>query len=302
MRNDLVPHIQVPDSFKSYLNTIETQINTLPKEAFLPWSCWVCEELWQQSQLQITHFFEENEIQLFQDILNYLWQMVDEAITPDLNTLSSYYLSLQNIDESYLDETDPDEKVLYELIVSLDHLLQCSLKTQYNCALPLSQALIDVIDVCLQLEDKDILTPEGFANASVQNEIKAQLYMIWELRNYGLKSDQKHLFRNGKFPQLNREKVIAIVETYRENYPSSDYTFTELQFVTKWKDVQGNMAWILTAEGELFGEHKHCLYVVSDETQRVAYIIDEFGGIHSPYPLPKPKKKKRIHGVRTTDY
>ncbi|AVM50550.1 hypothetical protein [Capnocytophaga sp. oral taxon 878] len=300
--NDFVPNIKVPESFKAFLNTIETEIATIPEKGSLSWGCWMCEELWQQSQLQIHQFFKENEIKLFKNILSYLWQIVDGKATKTLHSLLDYYQTLQTVDTLHLDLPDPDERVVYELVASLKSMLQYAIDPENNCALQLSKAVISVIDTRLQIEDKDIYTPEGFADAALQNELKAQLYMVWMLQKYKhIKSFDKHLFRNGNFPKLNREKVIAIVEAYRQNYPSLQKdALTHLQFTPSW-DIEG-LVWILTSEYELFGELREYWYVVSDKTAQVAYLFNEYGDKNLHIIPPKPKKKKRIHGVRTIDY
>ena len=59
----------------------------------------------------------------------------------------------------------------------------------------ISQSIINVIDIMLQDEDKDILSKEGFQDALVQNEVKAQFEMISLLKEKKLTSEFKHWLR-----------------------------------------------------------------------------------------------------------
>jgi len=59
----------------------------------------------------------------------------------------------------------------------------------------ISQSIINVIDIMLQDEDKDILSKEGFQDALVQNEINAQFEMISLLKEKKLTSEFKHYLR-----------------------------------------------------------------------------------------------------------
>ena len=43
------------------------------------------------------------------------------------------------------------------------------------------------------------------------------------------------------------------------------------------EDVEGDKAWIVTGEFELFGEIREFFYVISDQTGEVAYTFDELG-------------------------
>ena len=55
---------------------------------------------------------------------------------------------------------------------------------------------MNVIDIMLQDEDKDILSKEGFQDTLVQNEIKTQFEMISLLKEKKLTSEFKHYLRN----------------------------------------------------------------------------------------------------------
>ena len=54
-------------------------------------------------------------------------------------------------------------------------------------------------------------------------------------------------------------------------------------------DVEGDKAWIVTGEFELFGEIREFFYVISDQTGEVAYTFDELGNRdpHIERPMPK---------------
>lgn len=42
-------------------------------------------------------------------------------------------------------------------------------------------------------------------------------------------------------------------------------------------DVNGDKAWIVTGEFELFGKIREFFYVISDKTGKVEYTFDELG-------------------------
>ena len=84
---------------------------------------------------------------------------------------------------------------MFELIVSLDEILIYCQSGERGFEFRVSQSIINVIDIMLQDEDKDILSKEGFQDALVQNEIKAQFEMISLLKEKKLTSEFKHWLR-----------------------------------------------------------------------------------------------------------
>ena len=119
---------------------------------------------------------------MINEIVSYLWNLVDEKEQIDMSKINLLYKRLNDIDETDLDATDYQQEEIYELIVSLDDILR--------------YCQSDVIDIMLQDEDKDILSKEGFQDALVQNEIKAQFEMISLLKEKKLTSEFKHYLRN----------------------------------------------------------------------------------------------------------
>ena len=139
----------------------------------------------------------DEEVSLINEIVSYLWNLVDEKEQMDRNKINLLYEKLNDIDETYyFDETDCHQKEMFELIVSLDEILIYCQSGERGFEFRVSQSIINVIDIMLQDEDKDILSKEGFQDALVQNEIKAQFEMISLLKEKKLTSKFKHYLRN----------------------------------------------------------------------------------------------------------
>ena len=81
------------------------------------------------------------------------------------------------------------------MIVSLDEVLSYCQSGERGFEFSISQSIINVIDIMLQDEDKDILSKEGFQDDLVQNEVKAQFDMISLLKEKKLTSEFKHWLR-----------------------------------------------------------------------------------------------------------
>ena len=135
------------------------------------------------------------EVSLINQIVSYLWNLVDEKEQIDMSKINLLYEKLNDIDETDLDETDCQQKEIYELIVSLDEVLSYCQSGERGFEFSISQSIINIIDIMLQDEDKDILSKEGFQDALVQNEIKAQFEMISLLKEKKLTSEFKHWLR-----------------------------------------------------------------------------------------------------------
>ena len=112
-----------------------------------------------------------------------------------MSKINSLYERLNDIDETDLDATDYQQEEIYELIVSLDDILRYCQSGVRGFEDNISQSIINVIDIMLQDEDKDILSKEGFQDDLVQNEIKAQFEMISLLKEKKLTSEFKHYLR-----------------------------------------------------------------------------------------------------------
>ena len=183
------------EDFRSYFKEIDKKTSEIPENNLLFWGSWFCEGLLQRCKNHIQVFLTDEEVSLINEIVSYLWNLVDEKEQIDMSKINLWRQQLNDIDETDLDETDYQQKEIYELIVSLDDVLsycQSGIRGfEYNA----SQSIINVIDIMLQDEDKDILSKEGFQDALVQNEIKAQFEMISLLKEKKLTSEFKHYLR-----------------------------------------------------------------------------------------------------------
>ena len=183
------------EDFNSYSKEIEQKTSEIPENNLLFWGSWFCESLYQKCKNHIQVFLTDEEVSLINEIISYLWDLVDEKEQIDGSKINLLYEKLNDIDETDLDETDYQQKEIYELIVSLDDVLSYCQSGIRGFESNASQSIINVIDIMLQDEDKDILSKEGFQDALVQNEIKAQFEMISLLKEKKLTSEFKHWLR-----------------------------------------------------------------------------------------------------------
>ncbi|MBM0653284.1 hypothetical protein JMN11_06310 [Capnocytophaga genosp. AHN8471] len=183
------------ENFTSYFKEIDKKTSEIPENNLLFWGSWFCEGLYQRCKNQIQVFLTDEEVLLINEIISYLWNLVDEKEQIDMSKINLLYEKLNDIDETDLDETDYQQKEIYELIVSLDEVLSYCQSGERGFEFSISQSIINVIDIMLQDEDKDILSKEGFQDALVQNEIKAQFEMISLLKEKKLTSEFKHWLR-----------------------------------------------------------------------------------------------------------
>ena len=184
------------ENFSSYFKEIDEKTSQIPENNLLFWGSWFCESLFQRCKNQIQVFLTDEEVSLLNEIVSYLWNLVDEKEQIDMSKINLWRQKLYEIDETYyFDETDCHQKEIYELIVSLDEVLSYCQSGERGFEFSISQSIINVIDIMLQDEDKDILSKEGFQDALVQNEIKAQFEMISLLKEKKLTSEFKHWLR-----------------------------------------------------------------------------------------------------------
>ena len=183
------------EDFRSYFKEIDKKTSEIPENNLLFWGSWFCENLLQRCKNHIQVFLTDEEVSLINEIVSYLWNLVDEKEQMDRSKINLLYEKLNDIDETDLDETDYQQKEMFELIVSLDEILIYCQSGERGFEFRVSQSIINVIDIMLQDEDKDILSKEGFQDALVQNEIKAQFEMISLLKEKKLTSEFKHYLR-----------------------------------------------------------------------------------------------------------
>ena len=185
------------ENFSSYFKKIDEKTSAIPENNLLFWGSWFCEGLYQRCKNHIQVFLTDEEVLLINEIISYLWNLVDEKEQMDMSKINLWRQQLYEIDETYyFDETDCHQKEMFELIVSLDDILRYCQSGIRGFEFSISQSIINVIDIMLQDEDKDILSKEGFQDALVQNEIKAQFEMISLLKEKKLTSEFKHYLRN----------------------------------------------------------------------------------------------------------
>ena len=184
------------EDFNSYSKEIEEKTSEIPENNLLFWGSWFCEGLYQRCKNQIQVFLSNEEVSLINEIISYLWNLVDEKEQIDMSKINLLYEKLNDIDETDLDATDYQQEAIYQLIIYLDDVLSYCQSGIRGFENSISQSIINVIDIMLQDEDKDILSKEGFQDALVQNEIKAQFEMISLLKEKKLTSEFKHYLRN----------------------------------------------------------------------------------------------------------
>ena len=184
------------ENFSSYFKEIDEKTSQIPENNLLFWGSWFCESLFQRCKNQIQVFLTDEEVSLLNEIVSYLWNLVDKKEQIDMSKINLWRQKLYEIDETYyFDETDCHQKEMFELIVSLDEILIYCQSGERGFEFSISQSIINVIDIMLQDEDKDILSKEGFQDTLVQNEIKAQFEMISLLKEKKLTSEFKHWLR-----------------------------------------------------------------------------------------------------------
>ena len=147
-------------------------------------------------KIKFKFFLTNEEVSLLNEIVSYLWNLVDEKEQIDMSKINLLYEKLNDIDETDLDATDYQQEAIYQLIIYLDEVLKYCKSSVRGFENSISQSIINVIDIMLQDEDKDILSKEGFQDALVQNEINAQFEMISLLKEKKLSSEFKHYVRN----------------------------------------------------------------------------------------------------------
>ena len=75
---------------------------------------------------------------------------------------------------------------------------------------------------------------------------------------------------------LTEDSAIMIAKQYKEKFSNLKNTPVRAELNLSF-DVEGDKAWIVTGEFELFGEIREFFYVISDQTGEVAYTFDELG-------------------------
>ena len=198
---------------------------------------------------------------------------------------AQYYEALQGIDKSILEETDFEEKAIYELVRALEVLLQYCIRKERGFESTIWQAVIDVIDAKMQMDGKDIHTSEGFADEELQYEMECLRYILYFSQESKKHSYDKQLFSKGRRIHLNKGKVLKIVKVYQEQYfPKlvGEEVLSHIQLSPRF-GVEGDIAWIITGAHDFLGDVWEQWYVVSDITEEVDNVFDKFGNRYYPH-------------------
>lgn len=183
------------NGFKAYIDECRKYTAAIKYENLFFWGGWVCEELLVICQGIISRLLAEKEISLIKDILSYIWSVVDsnDKLSPEKSRI--YLRHLNDINETDLDRTDYQENALYELIISIDAIMNFAVSKRRGFEYNLSMAVLNAIDSKLQDNDQDILTDEGFNEPIVQREIKSQTLILRLMAEKKLDSNSKKLYR-----------------------------------------------------------------------------------------------------------
>lgn len=178
------------NSFKEYLEKIKKETESIPDDKILFWGLWFCNGLYSFRKKEIQEYFKSEENIEIDSIMSFINSTLNSS---DYNqkTFDDYYEIIQNLDETYLDQTETLDRVIYELIMAIDFIFNYLNDENKGWTYNISQSFINVIDTILDDEGLDILSNDGFGHDIVQKEINAQIKMINKL-----KSDEKALIEN----------------------------------------------------------------------------------------------------------
>lgn len=183
------------NNYQEYVKYISHEIQKIPHENELFWGMWICENLYKQCKEYIYLYFPENEALLINNSMDYLWKIVDEGLL-DKQETKFIYEKFQQIDETFLDETDIKEKCIYETFIILNGGLEFVITSNGKWKYNVIQSNLDYLDVVLDNEGLNILNEKDFSNKIVENDIESQLKMIEYLKiNTCIASKDKNLFR-----------------------------------------------------------------------------------------------------------
>ena len=247
--------------------------------------CWIVERLWERCSDVLTIFFDTEEAACLRDILNYLWQVIDENSLWNKEKMQQYYEVLQGIDKKILDKTDFEEKAIYELLRALEVLLQYCIRKERGFESTIWQAVTDVIDVKMQMDGKDIHTSEGFADEELQYEMECLRYILYFSQGFKKDSYDKQLFSKGRRIHLSKGKALKIAKAYQEQYfpkLAGEEVLSHIQLSPRF-GVEGDIAWIITGAHNFLGDVWEQWYVISDITEEVDNVFDKFGNRYYPH-------------------
>ena len=88
---------------------------------------------------------------------------------------------------------------------------------------------------------------------------------------------------------LTEDSAISIAKQYKEKFSNLKNTPVRAELNLSF-DVNGDKAWIVIGEFELFAEIREFFYVISDKTGKVEYSFDELGNRDPHIKRSLPKK------------
>lgn len=170
------------ENYNDYLEKIKRASLEIPDQNLLFWGMWHCDRLYKIGKDCFNDYFSDEHKNLIQDIMDYFRVFKDQQEKENSEMLNHYFESLEEVDESDLDQLDYQENALYELVCSLDILLNYCINKVRGFEYTITQAMMNVIDSKLQEGNVDILTFEGFRSTICQEEITLQFQMIDKLK------------------------------------------------------------------------------------------------------------------------
>ncbi len=182
-------------SFIEYTEKIKSSVNDIPEYNKLFWGGWFCEYLFKNYGLNIKKIYSKEVFDIIKISLDFIWKIVDDKYDANSHFLQNLLNEISDIDDSLLDQLEVEQDGIYELIISLDAILNDLLILQYAFTYNVSQSTINVVDKILQKQGIDLTTDVGFNDSSCIEEVRKQFKMIDWLKINKASSQHKDLFR-----------------------------------------------------------------------------------------------------------
>lgn len=183
------------NTFVEYTEKIKSKVEEIPMHNKLFWGAWFCESLFKEYGTKIKDFYSNEVYDVIEKSMDVIWNIVDEENSSYDNLIDNLLAELSEVDDSELDQLEYEQDAIYELIISLDAILNNLIKRQFAFLYNVSQSSINVIDKVLQTEDVDLTTNEGFKNYLCIEEVTRQFKMIDWLKQNKASSKDRNLFR-----------------------------------------------------------------------------------------------------------
>lgn len=167
--------------FKSYLSEIKIKLQEIPDNNKLFWGAWICGKLVTKYENRFEDYLSKKEIILIKEIISHLWAAIDSNVQDNQSALQLLN-KLRKVDETNFDTTEETECALYELIISLDSILEGQINSNFAWTFNVSQSPINVIDTIVSDEGIDLLSEEGAKHPLFIQEVGSQYKMLQLLR------------------------------------------------------------------------------------------------------------------------